>query len=171
MRRAVFAVLGTAIGTTLLIGAKLGTPTAGSGGQVALETTGEEDVQPNAAPGAPSPSGRKTSPPPARKTASSSKPPASSGLRDGTFAGAGARYDYGIIKVTITVTNGRISDVSASYPNDDPTSASVNEQAIPKLRQETLTAQSARISTVSGASLTSAAYQASLQSALDKAKA
>ncbi|MBF9130214.1 FMN-binding protein [Plantactinospora sp. S1510] len=166
MRRAAFAVLGTAIGTALLIGAKLGTPTPGSGTQVALEEPADA-ATPTA--GAKAPTGKKTTAPPKKDVAA--KPPAS-GLRDGTFAGAGAKYDYGTIKVTITVKGGKVSDVDATYPDEDPTSAGVNENAIPKLRQQVLAAQSAaKITTVSGASLTSAAYKASLQSALDKAKA
>ncbi|MFC6018487.1 FMN-binding protein [Plantactinospora solaniradicis] len=164
MRRAAFAVLGTAIGTALLIGAKLGTPTSGSDTQVALEEPADETAATPTA-SAKAPAGKKTTAPPAKK------PPAS-GLRDGTFAGAGARYDYGTIKVTITVKGGKVSDVDADYPDEDPTSAGINENAIPKLRQQVLAAQSAsKITTVSGASLTSAAYKASLQSALDKAKA
>ncbi|ROT34067.1 FMN-binding protein [Micromonospora sp. HM5-17] len=178
MRRAAFAVLGTAIGTALLIGAKLGTPTSGPGTQVALDTSDDGAAAGEAggaARGEPGREGATASPKPAPSSApatkASAKPPASGGLRDGTFAGATANYAYGGIKVTITVSGGKISDVSATYPTDNPTSASVNERAIPKLRQETLTAQSAKISTVSGASLTSEAYQTSLQSALDKAKA
>lgn len=171
MRRAAFAVLGTAIGTSLLIGAKLGTPTPGTGTQVALELTDDEaGTAGGGAPESPkpTPSGKQSSPP--KKNNPPTKPPAS-GLKDGTFAGATANYAYGGIKVTLIVEGGKITDVSAAYPQDDPTSISVNERAIPKLRQEVLTAQSAKISTVSGASLTSEAYQASLQSALDRAKA
>jgi len=174
VRRAAFAVLGTAIGSALLIGAKLGTPTAGTGTQVALEDT-DGAAAGAAGEGAADAGGATSSPKPASRdtptTKATTKPPARGGLRDGTFTGATATYAYGSIRVTITVTDGRVSDVSATYPTDNPTTRSVNERAIPKLRQEALTAQSANISTVSGASLTSEAYQASLQSALDRARA
>ncbi|AVT39890.1 FMN-binding protein [Plantactinospora sp. BB1] len=74
--------------------------------------------------------------------------------------------------MTIKVSGGKVTDADATYPDEDPTSASINEGAIPKLRQQSLAATSAsKVNTVSGASLTSAAYKASLQSALDKAKA
>ncbi|MGW5282011.1 FMN-binding protein, partial [Streptomyces collinus] len=43
--------------------------------------------------------------------------------------------------------------------------------AVPKLNQEAVAAQSARIDAVSGATYTSAGYKKSLQSALDKVKA
>ncbi|GAA3766282.1 hypothetical protein GCM10022225_60770 [Plantactinospora mayteni] len=167
MRRAAFAVLGTAIGATLLIGAKLGTSTDDPGTQVALEEeTGDASASPS--PGGTAPAGKATAPP-AKKPAA--KPPAG-GLKDGTFAGATANYDYGAIKVTITVAGGKVTDADATYPDEDPTSAGINENAIPKLRQQALAATSAsKLNTVSGASLTSAAYKASLQSALDKAKA
>jgi uncharacterized protein with FMN-binding domain len=46
----------------------------------------------------------------------------------------------------------------------------INEQALPLLRQEVLRAQSARIDEVSGATLTSDAYDASLQAAIAAAK-
>ncbi|WP_422772991.1 FMN-binding protein [Plantactinospora sp. WMMC1484] len=167
MRRAAFAVLGTAIGTSLLIGAKLGTSTADPGTQVALEEETGDAASPT--PEAKAPAGKKTSAPPAKNAAA--KPPAS-GLKNGTFTGATANYDYGAIKVTITVSGGKITKADATYPDEDPTSAGINEGAIPKLRQQTLAATSAsKVNTVSGASLTSAAYKASLQSALDKAKA
>ncbi|MDG4790290.1 FMN-binding protein [Micromonospora sp. WMMD1102] len=168
MRRAAFAVLGTAIGASLLIGAKLGTSTEAPGDQVALEE--ETDGGAAAAPPAGStPGAKKTTAPPAKKPPA--KAPAG-GLKDGTYAGATANYDYGAIKVTITVAGGKVTDADASYPDEDPTSASINQGAIPKLRQQALAATSAsKVNTVSGASLTSAAYKASLQSALDKAKA
>ncbi|AVT31355.1 FMN-binding protein [Plantactinospora sp. BC1] len=167
MRRAAFAVLGTAIGATLLIGAKLGTSTDDPA-QVALEEeTGDATASPT--PGGKAPAGKKTTAPPAKKPPA--KAPAG-GLKDGTFVGATANYDYGAIKVTIKVSGGKVTGADATYPDEDPTSASINEGAIPKLRQQSLAATSAsKVNTVSGASLTSAAYKASLQSALDKAKA
>ncbi|MEO3924013.1 FMN-binding protein [Micromonosporaceae bacterium B7E4] len=165
MRRAAFAVLGTAIGASLLIGAKLGTSTDDPGTQVALEEeTGDAAASPT-----PAAAGKKTTAPPAKKPPA--KAPAG-GLKNGTFVGATANYDYGAIKVTITVAGGKVTDADATYPDEDPTSRGINENAIPKLRQQALAATSAsKVNTVSGASLTSAAYKASLQSALDKAKA
>ncbi len=51
----------------------------------------------------------------------------------------------------------------------DGRSQQINSAAAPILLQETLSAQSAQIDTVSGASYTSAGYVQSLQSALDQA--
>jgi uncharacterized protein with FMN-binding domain len=63
-----------------------------------------------------------------------------------------------------------MTDLTASYPKGG-TTGEINAAAIPKLRQEALTAQSADIATVSGATYTSEAYQQSLQGALDRSKA
>lgn len=77
---------------------------------------------------------------------------------------------YGAVQATITVRNGRISDVAITAPQDNPRSASINSQAVPILRSETLTAQSATVNTVSGATFTSNAYVQSLQGAIAKAR-
>ncbi len=47
----------------------------------------------------------------------------------------------------------------------------INQQALPTLISETLTAQSSDVDTVSGATYTSESYRASLQTAIDDARA
>ncbi len=76
---------------------------------------------------------------------------------------------FGQVQARITVKAGKIIGVSITAPEGDPRSASINQQAIPYLRSETLQAQSANIDVISGATLTSEAYMQSLQSALTKA--
>ncbi|MFF4713190.1 FMN-binding protein [Streptomyces eurythermus] len=77
---------------------------------------------------------------------------------------------WGPVQVRITVKDGRLTDVTAvRYPTDNPRDREINSYAIPQLRREALTAQSAQIDMVSGASYTSTGYQQSLQSALDAA--
>ncbi|HUW77447.1 MAG TPA: FMN-binding protein [Candidatus Nanopelagicaceae bacterium] len=78
---------------------------------------------------------------------------------------------FGIVQVRITVSNGIITQVDAlSAPNGDPRSQFINGQAVPWLKQETLAAKnSARIAGVGGATCTSGAWAASLQSALTAA--
>jgi len=74
------------------------------------------------------------------------------------------------VQVQITVSGKKVSDVSLlQLTAFDGRSQEINSQAAPILVQETLTAQSANIDTVSGASYTTAGYIQSLQSALDKA--
>jgi uncharacterized protein with FMN-binding domain len=89
---------------------------------------------------------------------------------DGTFDGETAQTRWGPVQVTITVSGGRITDVTVpTYPNGNFRDQEINAYALPTLRQETLDAQSADIDTVSGATVTSDGYQRSLQSAIDAA--
>lgn len=77
---------------------------------------------------------------------------------------------YGDVQVRITVTGGRVADVTAlQLPHDRDKSRRISGFAGPALRSETLTAQSARIDVVSGATYTSDSYGQSLQAALDQA--
>lgn len=79
---------------------------------------------------------------------------------------------YGTIQVRVTVSGGKVTDVSTlQSPNDRGRSVEIARQALPQLRQEVLKAQSAQIDVVSGASYDSQGYAQSVQSALDKARA
>ncbi len=180
MRRAALAVLGTALGTTLMIGAKLGTRPVGAEAisEQQEPTTGLEssapDTQPAVSPGpiAASVPGQPSVPaaPASVPTTKPPAPPANPGMKNGTFAGNAVTQRYGTIKVTIVVSGGKITDVTATYPTGGETGR-INARAVPRLRQEVLTAQSANVSTVSGATYTSNAYKQSLQSAIAAAKA
>jgi len=95
----------------------------------------------------------------------------SSGLKDGTFTGDAADTRYGPVQVQITVSGGSIASVDVvEYPNENPRDRQINQQAVPTLVSETISAQSAQIDMISGATYTSQGYQQSLQSALDQAK-
>jgi uncharacterized protein with FMN-binding domain len=81
-----------------------------------------------------------------------------------------ASTHWGDVQVTITVTNGKITDVQVPvYPTENGRDREINSYALPVLRQEVLSAQSANIDTVSGATVTSDGYIESLQAALDAA--
>ena len=70
------------------------------------------------------------------------------------------------------VSGGQITEaVALQTPSADRKSVSINARATPTLATEVLSAQSAEIDTVSGATYTSKSYRASLQSAIDLAKA
>lgn len=87
-----------------------------------------------------------------------------------TYKGSVAQTRWGPVQVTITVTNGKITSVSVPvYPNGNGRDEEINAYALPVLKQETLAAQSARIDTVSGATVTRNGYTQSLQAALDSA--
>ncbi len=90
--------------------------------------------------------------------------------RDGNYMGNSSNAYYSAIKVSVAVQNGRVRDVTfLDYPKNAQNSVRLNEDAIPKLKSETLIAQSAQVDGVTGASLTSAAYIESLSSALAQA--
>ena len=87
-----------------------------------------------------------------------------------TYTGSVAATRWGNVQVTITVADGKITDVAVPvYPNENGRDQEINAYALPVLRQETLDAQSADIDTVSGATVTSDGYIESLQAALDAA--
>jgi uncharacterized protein with FMN-binding domain len=77
---------------------------------------------------------------------------------------------YGPVQVQLRVRAGRILSATAiDYPQGSGRDRAINSFAIPKLQQETVAAQNARIDTVSGATFTSDGYRKSLQAALDAA--
>jgi uncharacterized protein with FMN-binding domain len=88
------------------------------------------------------------------------------------FDGSVVQTRYGPVQVQVQITGGAISDVAViQYPDGDGKSVRINARALPTLRTEVLTAQSADVDTVSGATYTSDAYVSSLQSAIDEARA
>jgi uncharacterized protein with FMN-binding domain len=87
-----------------------------------------------------------------------------------TFDGPVVDTRYGPVQVEITVANGQLADVTAlQLPDQDRRSASISSRAEPILRSEALSAKSAAIDGVSGATYTSFGYEQSLQAALDAA--
>ncbi|WP_435209319.1 FMN-binding protein [Streptomyces sp. bgisy034] len=89
----------------------------------------------------------------------------------GTVTGEAAQTQYGAVQVRLTVSNGKITRAEAVQAPKGGQSDQITANAVPKLNQAVVTAQSAEIDAVSGATYTSAAYKESLQSAIDKAKA
>lgn len=96
---------------------------------------------------------------------------ATGGYIDGTYTGSAYSNEFGSWTVTVTIADGQITDVTASTTAQDRRSQGINTQAVPRLRTQVLTAQSAHVDTISGATLTSKSYLSSLQSALDEARA
>ncbi|WP_411089175.1 FMN-binding protein [Streptomyces sp. 061-3] len=77
---------------------------------------------------------------------------------------------FGPVQVKITVEGSKITNVTVlQYPSDNPKDQQINSYALPTLNQEAISAQSAEIDAVSGATFTSDGYIDSLQSAIDKA--
>lgn len=97
-------------------------------------------------------------------------PSSGSSGASGTFTGDPADTQYGPVQVQITVSGGRITAAQTlQVPQESNRDVRINSAAVPILNQEALTAQSAQIDTVSGATYTSEGYAQSLQSAIDAA--
>jgi uncharacterized protein with FMN-binding domain len=113
-------------------------------------------------------SGGSTPPPTTTTVAPTTTTPTPSATRSAT--GESANYNYGILSVKVTVSGSKILNISIASIDDggNPRSEYVDQQSIPLLEQEALSAQSANIQGVSGASYTSAGFEQSLQSALSK---
>jgi uncharacterized protein with FMN-binding domain len=89
---------------------------------------------------------------------------------DTVITGAAASTRRGPVQVQVTIRSGRIVDIVAlAVPDRSGRDQRINASAVPILRDEALSAQSANIDTVSGATITSDGYIQSLQSALDRA--
>jgi uncharacterized protein with FMN-binding domain len=115
------------------------------------------------------------SPPPAAQqsaqqstsvTPATSTAPAASGPV--TVDGSVIDTPYGPVQVAVVFNGRRIVDVrTLRMPQDADRSIRLAALAAPQLRQEVLTAQSARIDTVSGATYDSDGYAQSVQYAID----
>jgi len=97
----------------------------------------------------------------------SSGPPSGRSL---TVNGTVADTRWGPVQVQVKISNHKITDVRVlRRPHGNDRDDEINGYALPQLRAEALQAQSAHIDTVSGATVTSGGYLASLQAALDAA--
>jgi uncharacterized protein with FMN-binding domain len=87
-----------------------------------------------------------------------------------TIVGDTAVNQYGAVQVELLITGTHIDEVRVlQAPQSTARDRSINAGALPQLRQQVLSAQSADIDGVSGATYTSQSYALSVQSALDKA--
>jgi uncharacterized protein with FMN-binding domain len=151
MRRVILAVTGTIAGLVALLSFKSHAPslsaaaTSGTGG-------GSSSSSSSSAPGE-FPTGSEATDLPQDETA---------------ITGQVANTVYGPVQVQLIARNNKIVKVAIlQQPTNTIHDIQIGEFAFPRLISETLTAQSAKIDAVSGASYTSAGYIASLQSALD----
>ncbi|MFJ9717979.1 FMN-binding protein [Streptomyces sp. NPDC101213] len=89
----------------------------------------------------------------------------------GAVTGDAAQTQYGAVQVRLTVDDGRITEAEAVQAPKGGQSDRITADAVPQLNRAAVTAQSADIDAVSGATFTSAGYKKSLQSAIDRMKA
>jgi len=153
MKRAVLVGAGTLAGVAALV---VLNPEAGSAG------SGSTAVASGSTPSGASSSG----------TSSSSRGTSSGAVKDGTYTGDAVDVGrgYGTMQVEVTVTGGRVVDVTAlAVPQNDPRSSQISSEAVPMLVQQAIAAQSASIAGLSGATYTSNGFAQSLRSALVQA--
>jgi uncharacterized protein with FMN-binding domain len=145
MKRAILAIAGTVSGLVLLLGFKTHPAGQAAGGVTDTSTGTTTGPSPSAASSA-----------------------GSSGTR--TVQGSTIDTRWGPVQLQVTLTDRKITKVTAlQLPDGNQRDREINDFAVPQLTQEALSAQSARIDAVSGATYTSDGYIRSLQSALDKA--
>ena len=90
--------------------------------------------------------------------------------RDGSYTGPVVDAYYGLMQIEAIIKGGRLAAIRVlQYPNDRRTSVFINRQALPMLRDEVITAQSANVDIVSGATLSSEAFIRSLGAAMSQA--
>jgi uncharacterized protein with FMN-binding domain len=159
-----------------------------AGGLVALLTGIGLVVAARAAVGQPAHGQAALPPLPPLQTATPPPPPATGSPAGSTSAGATSKAaaprptgprtvngdvvdtPYGPVQVAVVFSGTRIVDVrTLRTPSDAYRSVGIAAQATPILRQEMLTAQSARVDMVSGATYTSGGYLQSAQYAIDHA--
>ncbi len=157
MKRLVLTVTGTVVGVAALLSFKTQTQTQTPAGSTALPSAGTTaTTEPSTAVVTPGATGTAAGP--------------AVGTAPKTYTGKAVTTRYGVVQVKATVANGRITDVAfVQLSAVDGRSQQINSDAAPQLLQESLSQQSAKVDTVSGASYTSDGYRESLQSALDKA--
>jgi uncharacterized protein with FMN-binding domain len=186
MRRAIIALGSTAAALAALLAFK-SHPATDASAAVAPGTTSPtlaagpgSTVAPGMADGAGSKhdahsamrSARPSATKPASGMASRSPSSAAPMMTTRTVTGAVANTQEGPMQVQLVLSGKQITKVNVLQKTDDgQESEQIDSFAIPKLTSETLTAQSARIDAVSGATYTSQGYIQSLQSALDQANA
>lgn len=162
MRRILLAVMSTVAAVVLLFGYRTSTPNP-------VDARPNSVVAGSADPGSAGGGGTATTPaaPPRSSSPSSTAGTASTPK---TVSGQAVQTRWGPVQVQITVSANKVTAVNVlQVPAGNSRDVQINRYAVPVLMQETLQAQDAGIDAVSGATVTSEGYIASLQSALDRA--
>lgn len=165
MKRVILTIAGTVVGLVALLSFKSQSHTVG----------GSSGLPSAALPGSSTSATSSVAPTSSRATSITGAPPnpstsSAANPTDRSYTGHAITTRYGIVQVKVTVEGTKITDVSfVQLTAFDGRSQRINADAAPTLLQETLSAQSANIDSVSGASYTSQGYDQSLQSALDEA--
>lgn len=180
MKRSVLVAAGTAVGVTAVVSYHAATPStsaslaASTSGSTSSSAAKSRSAAKRASAdrsrsAAKSASAAKSSTTSSSTTTTSSTSSTASVSGTRSAVGEAVSFQYGELQVKVSEHAGRITNVSiARFDISDPHSESIDAYAVPRLRQEVISAQSAHIDGISGASYTSQAYEQSVQSALDK---
>ncbi|RAG86364.1 FMN-binding protein [Streptacidiphilus pinicola] len=173
MRRAIVTTTATAAGVVLLLSLKPhGSQSASAQAPVISSGSDTSNTSNTGNTGSGSSSTGSSSSGSGSSAGSGSSTSAPSGTKSGSGSYTGTAVDtrYGPVQVRIDVSGGKVSKIDVlQYPNGQQRDQDINSYALPVLNQEALSAQSAQIDAVSGATYTSDGYTQSLQSALDQA--
>ena len=89
---------------------------------------------------------------------------------DGTYTGSVVQTIWGPVQVQAVVQKGQIVSLKMlRYPNDRRESLFISQLSLPRLRDEVVRAQSAKVDIITGATVTSDAFMRSLEAALSQA--
>jgi uncharacterized protein with FMN-binding domain len=137
--------------------------TGSSSGSSAASSADSAGQDPTAASGS---SGSSSS----AKSSSSTSGSSSASSAAKTYSGDAIMTRYGNVQVQITVKGGKITAADVlQVPMSDRHDEMINSMAVPVYNEEAVSAQSAQIDVVSGATYTWQGYTQSLQSAIDQA--
>ena len=90
--------------------------------------------------------------------------------KDGTYTGQTANVGYGPVQVKAVISGGKLTDIEfMQMPYDRMHSQQLSNESGPILKSQAITAQSAQVDGVSGATSTSEGFIKSLSSALNQA--
>lgn len=171
MKRAPLVITGTLMGLAGVMSFN-STPVSLSLGSLSATTPTARSTTTTAPPATTTtaPAGGGSTPPPVTTTTVAPPTTTTSPSTTRSATGTAINYNFGILSVKVTASGSKITKVTIGSIDDggNPRSQYIDQQSIPYLEQQALSAQSANIQGVSGASYTSSGFAQSLQSALTK---
>ena len=171
MKRAPLVITGTLMGLAGVMSFN-STPVSLSLGSLSTTTPTARSTTTTAPPATTTtaPAGGGSTPPPVTTTTVAPPTTTTSPSTTRSATGTAVNYNFGILSVKVTASGSKITKVTIASIDDggNPRSQYIDQQSIPYLEQQALSAQSANIQGVSGASYTSSGFEQSLQSALSK---
>lgn len=176
MRKVITALIATAAGLAALLSFRSHSGNIGLGDTgsalagAPTATAPPTNAGGGAATPAPSASRSTAASAPPQSTKTTAAAPSAPKAKDGTYTGGSENTQYGPVQVRATVSGGKLTDITVlQVPDNGRYEDQIVTIALPMLRSEALSKQSANIDIVSGATFTSQGYSQSLQSALDQA--